>query len=48
MYPTVVGGERGQQLAAAQATSILEVLGLFGRPAAESDQEHEEAQDPIG
>lgn len=34
----VVTGERGRQLAAAQAASILEILQWFGRPAGSSDR----------
>lgn len=38
----VVAGERGRQLAAAQAESILEILEWFGRPAARSDRSDSE------
>ncbi|MBV1856651.1 hypothetical protein [Catellatospora tritici] len=34
----VVAGERGRQLAAAQAESILEILEPFGPPAEPSDR----------
>jgi hypothetical protein len=56
---TVVGGERGRQLAAAQAESIQEILEWFGRLAGPSDRSSPEqaaahrqpwhvAADPLG
>jgi len=38
---TVVDGERGRQLAAAQAASILEVLEWFGRRAESRSESHQ-------